>query len=393
MDNKRKYKLPSVNDLNKDQDKVLRLPESGRFLVIGGPGTGKSVISLMRMQKYRDHGNYIFLVYNRVLMESTKQVIEGSLNGETWISWFNNQFFQLTNKTTPLKSRNSYKNPDDKVIDFAETIIKITEFYEDLESDEKGLHIIIDEGQDMPPEFYEALLEMYYVNFFVVADQNQQITDQNSNIGEIKRWLSVDKVYSLKQNYRNSNPIAQLARHFYTDPATEKPELPEFTKTPFAKPQLCDYDDHEKIIKAILKTSDQDPTLLVGVFTCKNKTREKYLNALNNCNIKLDNNKPLISTYSSNGNAAVNIDFHRGGIVVLNDRSAKGLEFDIVFIADIDDFNVIRNIDEMKKRFYVMTSRAIKQLVLLRNSKNREEYRVDDILPNDENILKRMSRQ
>ncbi len=169
--------------------------------------------------------------------------------------------------------------------------------------------------------------------------------------------------------------------------------MPEFTKTPFAKPQLCDYDDHEKIIKAILKTSDQDPTLLVGVFTCINKTREKYLNALNNCNIKLDNNKPLISTYSSNGNAAVNIDFHRGGIVVLNDRSAKGLEFDIVFIADIDDFNVIRNIDEMKKRFYVMTSRAIKQLVLLRNSKNREEYRVDDILPNDENILKRMSRQ
>ena len=148
-----------------------------------------------------------------------------------------------------------------------------------------------------------------------------------------------------------------------------------------------------KIIKAILKTSDQDPTLLVGVFTCKNKTREKYLNALNNCNIKLDNNKPSISTYYSNGNAAVNIDFHRGGIVVLNDRSVKGLEFDIVFIADIDDFNVIRNIDEMKKRFYVMTSRAIKQLVLLRNSKNREEYRVDDILPNDENILKRMSRQ
>ena len=146
MDNKRKYKLPSVNDLNKDQDKVLRLPESGRFLVIGGPGTGKSVISLMRMQKYRDHGNYIFLVYNRVLMESTKQIIKGSLNGETWISWFNNQFFQLTNEPPPSKPRNSYKNPDDKVIDFAETIIKITEFYEDLESDEKGLHIIIDEG-------------------------------------------------------------------------------------------------------------------------------------------------------------------------------------------------------------------------------------------------------
>jgi superfamily I DNA/RNA helicase len=232
---------------------------------------------------------------------------------------------------------------------------------------------------------------MYFVNFFVVADQNQQITDQNSNIGEIKRWLGVDKVYSLKQNYRNSNPIAQLAQHFYTDPATEKPELPEFIKTPFARPQLCDYADHEKIIKGILKKSDQDPSLLVGIFTCLNKTREKYLDALNDCNIKLDNNKPSISTYYSNGNSAVNIDFHRGGIVVLNDRSAKGLEFDIVFIADIDDFNVIRNKDEMKKRFYVMTSRAIKQIVLLRNSEKTKEYRVDDILPKDESILNRQN--
>lgn len=84
----RKFKLPGVEELNKDQDRVLRLPKDGQFLIVGAPGTGKSVVALLRMLKYKDEGDYIFLVYNKVLEASTKQLVKGGLNSKTWMSWF-----------------------------------------------------------------------------------------------------------------------------------------------------------------------------------------------------------------------------------------------------------------------------------------------------------------
>jgi len=63
---KRKFKLPGVDDLNKDQDRVLRLPEDGQFLIVGGPGTGKSVVALLRTMKYHKNNDYAFLTFNKV---------------------------------------------------------------------------------------------------------------------------------------------------------------------------------------------------------------------------------------------------------------------------------------------------------------------------------------
>jgi len=54
---KREYKLPNYGDLNKEQDKVLALPKDGQFLIVGGPGTGKSVVALLRASKSRDDNN------------------------------------------------------------------------------------------------------------------------------------------------------------------------------------------------------------------------------------------------------------------------------------------------------------------------------------------------
>ena len=49
--------------------------------------------------------------------------------------------------------------------------------------------LVIDEGQDMPPQFYHALVALGFDRFFVVADQNQQITEKNRQ-SEGNRGLS-----------------------------------------------------------------------------------------------------------------------------------------------------------------------------------------------------------
>ncbi len=376
----RKFKLPGVEELNKDQDKVLRLPKDGQFLIVGAPGTGKSVVALLRMLKYKDEGDYIFLVYNKVLEASTKQLVNGGLNSKTWKTWFYTIMRKAINGQVPNVSMYT---PDYE---------KIISLLQDLEVEEMSLHIIIDEGQDMPAKFYESLTLLGLANFFVVADQNQQLTEEHSNRLEITNALALDTndVIELKENYRNSYGVACLSQYFYTDPSSPRPNLPSPAKKSLMAPVLYEYHErtfNRKLISFILKKADRDPKWLIGIITPNNKVKDKYIQALKQVDIKLDHPKPVISTYKANEN--ITIDFTTGGIVVLNAQSVKGLEFDIVFIADIDQFRVFNNdLDSMKKKFYVMVSRAIKQVVILKQMDIN--CSIESIFPDDETILKRI---
>ena len=48
----RRYELPGIEDLTKDQERVLALPREGRHLIVGGPGTGKTTVCLLRARRH-----------------------------------------------------------------------------------------------------------------------------------------------------------------------------------------------------------------------------------------------------------------------------------------------------------------------------------------------------
>lgn len=374
---KRKFKLPGIQDFTKDQDKVNRLPKNGQFLIIGGPGTGKSVVTLQRVLKYHEEKNYIFLVFNHVLKAASQQLADGNINSSTWVSWFYKAISHHLKSFVP------------EIGKFIPDYDLIIERLNDLEIESDPVQIIIDEGQDMPPKFYETLQYFGIENFFVVADQNQQITEQNSSKEELINALGLDAkdVIELKENFRNTYDVARLARHFYTDPSSPPPDLPAPSRQSIGVPLLLEYTDLSKAITRILREADRSPNTLIGVIVPTNEVLDKYVKALRNIKISLDNPKPLVSFYRSGIN--VDINFGEGGIVVINDKSVKGVEFDSVFIADIDKFNIYYgDIVSMKKRFYVMISRAINNVILLKNHSNSCE--VDKLLPTDEKILKRI---
>ena len=376
---KRKFKLPGVDDLNKDQDRVLRLPENGQFLVVGGPGTGKSVVALLRVMKYQKDDDYSFLTFNRVLLTATKQLVGFDLNSFTLDSWLGKAYWKIFKEYVPNMELKKRTPNYDKVI----------KNLEEIGIEENSHHIIIDEGQDKPAKYYESLICFGIENFFIVADQNQQITEDNSSRQELTDLLGleVEDVIELKENYRNSHPIGLLSSSFFTDPSSPVPILPSKSKTSLGTPILYDYENYQSCIKLILREADRDNRNLIGVIVANDELRDTYVNALNSMELTLDNPRAIVSTYSSKDNKTPKIDFSYSGIVVLNDKSIKGLEFDIVFII-VDGFNIYNNdSDSMKKRFYVMSSRAIKKLVFFKS----ENYKggVEEILPTDENILKR----
>jgi len=375
----RKFKLPGIDDLNKSQDRVLRLPEDGQFLVVGGPGTGKSVVALLRTMKYHKKEDYAFLTFNKVLLLATKQLVDFELNSFTLDSWFGKEYWKIFKEYVPKSEK------DDRKVDYDKVIQSLEE--NDIEL--KSNHIIIDEGQDKPSKFYESLMYFGIENFFIVADQNQQIKEENSSRQELTDLLGleVDKVIELTENFRNSQPIGLFAEYFFTDPSSPKPQLPSSSRLSLGTPTLFEYSDYENCVKLILREADRDNRNLIGVVVANEGIRDSYVKSLESIDLNLDNPRPIISTYSSKDKQNPNINFGYGGVVVLHDKSIKGLEFDIVFII-IDGFKIYNNdSDSMKKRFYVMSSRAIKKLVLFKS--DTYSGGVNEILPSDKEILKR----
>lgn len=393
MTNRRTFRLPGIEDLTKEQESVLALPLDGQHLVVGGPGTGKSVVALLRARRLagREH-RYTFLVYNHLLNRANRQLFPEKLFSKTWHSWFCSLYRKEAGSSAPLLEDAS--NGSFKPIDWKQVIACL----ESLEFDrsERPHWLVIDEGQDMPPEFYRSLVEIGFEKFFVVADQNQQIASENSNRGDLEDVLGVetDDVIELHVNFRNSHPIALLARQFYTgDPAIPSPKLPRQGRS--STPILYRYSrgQYGRVIRRIVLTANNKPRRLVGLITPRDQIRFRYHRDLSNTaevmfkEGKLCNGLPQIRTFSSSDRSQ-DVRFDRGGILVINVQACKGLEFDTVICADIDQFPIqTDDLDRARKLFYVMVARARKKVVLLQQ--REVESHVDSILPKDDDVLQR----
>ena len=372
----------------------MGLPLTGQHLIVGGPGTGKSVVALLRARRLTKSGaKYRFLVYNHLLDQSNRHLFgrEQSLTANTWETWFRQIWFEIFRERIP--THDPKPNTDYREIDWArvERQIAVQPKGSPVHSDCPAL--VIDEGQDLPAAFYRALTNLGFEDFYVVADQNQQIHPERcSSRQDLQDCLGLDpgETIELRVNYRNSHRIAALARHFFTgDPASPPPELPPQGTSDLA-PRLVVYGSATRwtfdgIAGFILQLSDRQPRKLIGIITPNNNVREKFLAALHVSNPRLENDRPPIQTYASSNQAAV--DFGTGGIVVINAHSCKGLEFDIALLADIDAHQPKRDPHALRSRFYVMVARAREQVILLRTGEVCPV--VEGLLPADPALLTR----
>lgn len=385
---KRRFQLPGVQDLSKEQEDARALPLEGLHLIIGGPGTGKSVLALLRARRLaQENKAYVFLVYNNLLHESSKQLFGRGLTSEQWQRWFYKTYTRHTDKQIQFLESDSNERGE---VDWDTVLSEIKPASGVLP------YLIIDEGQDMPPQFYRAIIRKFrYENVFVLADQNQQLKrDLNSSREDLEQYLVSEsrEAIELSINYRNTYSTARLAREFYTgDPASPPPELPQVSDGSVNTPLCYEYDvqSFDTLIGNILKTSDRDPSKLIGILTPDNEVRKRYYDRLLSSQVRLDNPKPQIDTYATTERRPIN--FNEGGVLVINGQACKGLEFDIVFIADINSFDFdatdSSKVDEIKKLFYVMTARAVDKVILLKQ--RGRHCPVDSILPFDRTILER----
>jgi superfamily I DNA/RNA helicase len=360
--------LPAYQELDKEQDAVLNLPLSGKYLVGGPPGSGKTVVLLHRADRLKRQKEPLQLVmYMRVLSRYVQSAAEElDIDGDvvTFHTWFRHYYKKAVGHEPPrLGDEWTYDWP---------TILR--DFGKRPIGKNSLPNVLIDEGQDLPKEFYPVVNYMAR-NLTVFADENQRLTEHQSTVREIQDFGSISDIFYLRKNYRNTEPIARLASKFYCGLRTGIPELPSREGE---RPQLRGFEKVYDSVDAIVRYERTNADLHIGVLLPRRDLVHKYMNRLTN---KTRNELQYYDSKDPTCDKSA-LDFEKPGIFLCAYPSAKGLEFDTVFLPEMQvaagklDWNK----PEFRMRMYVMISRARDRLFI---SWTGERPAVADAFPAD----------
>lgn len=303
-------------------------------LVTGRPGSGKTTVSLKRLERLSNMPNFkvLFITYQILLAESLKNVVER--NAVTKIKRINMWLYQF-----------GVFSDADTADSFLQRIPHSSTFDE----------VIVDEGQDLEPRFLKVL-NRKAKKITIGADNAQRLHPQGMNINEIVTDLETTKpvvTVRLNYNYRNSYEIYHFARFFVPDDpqANNSAVLATMTKKPETKPIIIQTQSEGELntrLRVIIEDNSTKNMAVVLFHTEDvNKFYTKLLNMGFDC-IKYYYGMPVPTDFKS--------------IIVTTYISIKGLEFEVVVMPDMQ--RAFTNERPKGSHYYVGCTRAKERLYI-----------------------------
>ncbi len=369
-------KIPSRKALSPEQeDIVLEASMSEPVLITGPPGTGKTVIALYRTKALFSRSEQRIgvepprlVMHSRVLCRYTENAVADlgvPTNAiSTWHSWLHAWWKAATGAAPP--SIKPFHPDFDAMLEAA--ICQHSKFF--------WGHLVLDEGQDFAPGFYALLYRIrrqgikagvpVAPSLTVLADDNQRMNEtDNSSIENIITELRIpeENRFELMTNFRNTREIAKFSSKFYSGLSTGIAKIPDGNGGDL--PVLFQAASFEDEMDRIARHAKNYGRHHVGVFTSTDRIRVKVVEALEE---RLKDTPIGVHTYKSgrNGTGVEHLNFDQSSLVtVVNHQSCKGLEFDAVFIPQLQKYSFdAANATYFKMKFYVMCSRARTHLTL-----------------------------
>ncbi|MDL2078335.1 AAA family ATPase [Streptomyces sp. GXMU-J15] len=322
------------------------LPLTGNHVVSGPPGSGKSLLAAHRAVHLALTGHpTVLLTRSRLL----RRLLHDTLNGltvpgapvgaATAHSWILRRFGRDAPRT------------EDGWFDWKALIGEAADI------PDTDPHVVVDEGQDLPPGFYR-LARLTAASVTVFADECQRLTETNSTLAEITETLGrTTGRAEITGNHRNARQIAALAEHFRTGGG--RPDLPFRSGD---RPVIRQYTDLQDLTEHITALAEHNPRHRIGVIVNSLRLGADLMARLERA--ALAQEPQLYSSAATSGRYR-DLDLTRPGVVVVHRASAKGLDFDTVVIPDTEsDAAADPSSATLRMAYYVMVTRARERVVM-----------------------------
>lgn len=337
-------RLPSLDDLIAEQKIVHEAPCDISMFILGPPGSGKTSLAVFKLKQLAEQKKSCLLITkNRLLASLASQL--GSTRVMTMHAYFSSEYWKRFRVNAPEPVRFQYDWHT------------IMDSYAQRDVKPVLDHMVIDEGQNLPPGFFAWAVRFGAHSVTVFADEDQTTDGQRSSIKDILKAPLPDPI-RLTVNHRNTREIAALAEHFHksnTLPAAvvrrprsgEIPKIESFTK----------WDDVIPTIVNRLKNRGGS----VGVIAYP-ITQVERIHSL----LKATLPGVRVDLYTSATKKGDELKIHplEDGITVLTGESAIGLEFDTVYLQDLSR-SLPAVSDDQFRLLYMLCARARDSLTLL----------------------------
>ncbi|MFE6066939.1 DNA helicase [Streptomyces sp. NPDC056525] len=336
-------------DLTEHQRAALNdLPFDGNHLVSGAPGSGKSLLAVQRaVMQALTGGPTVLLTRSNLLRQSIAPMVsalgpsQDRVEVATAHAWLAAWYREQTGSDAPRSEDGWY---DWGAFVRAATLIEPV----------PGLSVVVDEGQDLPPEFYR-FCRVLEARITVYADECQQLTDTHSTLAEIAKALGGCPVREIEGNHRNTRQVAELARHFHV--GQSNPEPPERSGPPARLHAFARPGDLRDLLVGLAQLH---PQRSIGVILKSTRSQLALMT-------QLDRVAPRVKTQMYTAEAEHgryrNLALARPGIVLVNRASAKGLGFDVVVVPDTHaDAGTDPTSASLRMAYYVLATRARHEL-------------------------------
>ena len=340
------------SELDDDQLKVFKATLDKSCIVSGCAGSGKSVLALIKAQRLqKERGNsYQIIVFTKALC--------GYMNsGRKELGLVNE--FMYHEEWRWKKYLKHYRNGQ------SFWVYERDDNGNKIPNMPKSDYVIVDEIQDFEQQEIMEFVRATKKNFFFFGDTAQSIygrlkrTMPVQNIGHMLYQSGIEsKDWELYRNYRLPLPVARYIQSVGVD-------LPPFDESIYKSPErtvpcVLKYSEAESQISAIKKIKEDhdftDVAILVPSGELVRQIGEALISLGLNVEMKYDDKEDF-------RNSKNNLNFETTNPKVMTYHSAKGLQFEAIFLPYIDSFVDDRGDDS--KALYVAMSRTYRYLYIM----------------------------
>lgn len=339
------------SELDDDQLSVLQATLDKSCVVSGCAGSGKSVLALIKAQRIQNERSkdYQVIVYTKALaryMNSGREAL-GLKQAFTYHwDWVNK-------KHCPSSE-----------------------------------YVIVDEIQDFTKEEVLAFIGAASKQFFFYGDSAQSLYHNSKPGGTMKlediQGVCADdnkpKLFPLYRNYRLPKPVARLVQHVGID--LDSFEERTYKSVESAVPRLLQYTSIQEQISAIVRIVKNAQLRDVAILLPHNELVLSTAQALDALGLSVEmkyNNK---ENWREN---VENLNFSSDNPKVMTYHSAKGLQFEAVFLPCLEEYNGSN--EDAQRALYVAMTRTYRSLYMMYSGElpsvlssiPRELYKVEEV--------------